>query len=131
MRALVGLTPATVSVWNGEGRGACYFGELIAVDMRERGCADGLLDGDIRDVGWLAEHGFPSTRATARRSNRSATGQRDRLRGAGHAARGHDRQSDDPSELFIEVAAIPGHPDAANAASEHGESTHPDRDAAG
>jgi 4-hydroxy-4-methyl-2-oxoglutarate aldolase len=59
MRACAGLTPGSVAVWSGEGQGVCYFGELIAVGMRERGCAGAVLDGGIRDVRWLAAHRFP------------------------------------------------------------------------
>jgi regulator of RNase E activity RraA len=59
MRACVELTPGSVSVWSGDGEGVCYFGELIALGMRERGCVGALVDGGIRDVKWLGRHGFP------------------------------------------------------------------------
>jgi len=36
-----------------------YFGELIAIGMKEAGCRGALVDGGVRDVDWLAHHGFP------------------------------------------------------------------------
>ena len=48
-----------ITVWSGDGQGICYFGELIAIGMKERGCVGALVDGGIRDVRWLGELGFP------------------------------------------------------------------------
>jgi len=59
MAACQGLTAGEVSVWSGDGHGICYFGELIALGMKERGCAGALVDGGIRDVRWIGAHGFP------------------------------------------------------------------------
>jgi regulator of RNase E activity RraA len=59
MEACAQLTAGSVSVWSGGGEGVCFFGELIALGMRERGCAGALVDGGIRDVAWLGRHGFP------------------------------------------------------------------------
>jgi 4-hydroxy-4-methyl-2-oxoglutarate aldolase len=59
MKACQGLRPGDISVWSGDGEGICYFGELIAIGMQERGCVGALVDGGIRDVKWLGEHGFP------------------------------------------------------------------------
>ncbi|KAF1042062.1 RraA family protein [Xylophilus sp.] len=59
MRACQGLSPGEVSVWSGDGKGICYFGELIAIGMKECGCAGSLVDGGIRDVRWIGELGFP------------------------------------------------------------------------
>jgi 4-hydroxy-4-methyl-2-oxoglutarate aldolase len=59
MKACQGLAPGEISVWSGDGEGICYFGELIAIGMKERGCAGALVDGGIRDVRWIGEHGFP------------------------------------------------------------------------
>jgi 4-hydroxy-4-methyl-2-oxoglutarate aldolase len=59
MRACQGLSPGEVSVWSGDGQGICYFGELIALGMKERGCAGALVDGGVRDVRWIGEIGFP------------------------------------------------------------------------
>jgi 4-hydroxy-4-methyl-2-oxoglutarate aldolase len=59
MTACQGLAPGQVSVWSGNGEGICYFGELIAVGMKERGCVGALVDGGIRDVRWIGEHRFP------------------------------------------------------------------------
>lgn len=59
MTACQGLSAGEVSVWSGDGEGICYFGELIAIGMKERGSVGALVDGGIRDVRWIGEHGFP------------------------------------------------------------------------
>jgi regulator of RNase E activity RraA len=59
MRACGEIGQDEVSVWAGGGEGICYFGELIALGMAERGCVGALLDAGARDVRWLREHGFP------------------------------------------------------------------------
>lgn len=59
MRACAGLAPGQVSVWSGAGAGVCFFGELIAIGMKERGCTGALVDGGIRDVAWIGKQGFP------------------------------------------------------------------------
>lgn len=59
MEACQGLQPDDISVWSGQGRGVCYFGELIALGMKERGAVGALVDGGIRDVTALREAGFP------------------------------------------------------------------------
>jgi regulator of RNase E activity RraA len=59
MTACQGLSPGEISVWSGNGEGICYFGELIALGMKERGSAGALIDGGIRDVRWIGEHAFP------------------------------------------------------------------------
>lgn len=59
MKACQGVGPGQVSVWSGDGEGICYFGELIALGMQERGCVGALADGGVRDVRWLGEHKFP------------------------------------------------------------------------
>jgi regulator of RNase E activity RraA len=58
MRACAGIGPDEVSVWSGGGEGVCYFGELIALGMQERGSVGALVDGGIRDVRRLGEHGY-------------------------------------------------------------------------
>ncbi|HEY5348498.1 MAG TPA: RraA family protein [Candidatus Lustribacter sp.] len=58
MQACAGISSDEVSVWSGDGDGICYFGELIALGMQERGSVGALVDGGIRDVRWLGEHGF-------------------------------------------------------------------------
>ncbi len=58
MEACAGISSGEVSVWSGDGEGICYFGELIALGMQERGSTGALVDGGIRDVRWLGEHGF-------------------------------------------------------------------------
>src|SRR5690606_4725606 len=37
MKACSGLGEGDISVWSGDGEGICYFGELIAIGMQERG----------------------------------------------------------------------------------------------
>jgi regulator of RNase E activity RraA len=59
MTACQGLSEGEISVWSGDGEGVCYFGELIALGMRERGCVGSLVDGGVRDVRWLRQHNFP------------------------------------------------------------------------
>jgi len=59
MEACAQLTPGTVSVWSGRGEGVCFFGELISIGMKERGCVGALVDGGVRDVDWIGELGFP------------------------------------------------------------------------
>ncbi|NYT25312.1 RraA family protein [Alcaligenaceae bacterium] len=58
MEACNGISAGEVSVWSGNGEGICYFGELIALGMRERGSVGALVDGGIRDVRWIDEHGI-------------------------------------------------------------------------
>ena len=50
MKACQGIAPGDVSVWSGDGEGICYFGELIAVGMQDRGSVGALVDGGIRDT---------------------------------------------------------------------------------
>jgi 4-hydroxy-4-methyl-2-oxoglutarate aldolase len=59
MQAVDGVGPGEVTVWSGQGRGVCFFGELIALGMKRRGCAGALVDGGIRDIGWIAKQRFP------------------------------------------------------------------------
>ncbi len=59
MQAVDGLRPGEISVWGGAGKGVCFFGELIALGMKMRGCAGALIDGGIRDIQWIAKQGFP------------------------------------------------------------------------
>lgn len=58
MAACARLTPGSVSVWAGTGEGVCFFGELIAIGMQELGCVGALIDGGIRDIGWIARTRF-------------------------------------------------------------------------
>jgi 4-hydroxy-4-methyl-2-oxoglutarate aldolase len=59
MAACGALRPGDVSVWSGNGEGICFFGELIATGMQERGCAGAIVDGGVRDVTWIGRRGFP------------------------------------------------------------------------
>src|SRR3954471_6615426 len=44
MQAVDGVSSGEVTVWAGEGEGVCFFGELIALGMKRRGCAGALID---------------------------------------------------------------------------------------
>jgi 4-hydroxy-4-methyl-2-oxoglutarate aldolase len=59
MRACHGIGADEISVWSGDGEGVCYFGELIAIGMKERGAVGALVDGGVRDVRWLGHHKIP------------------------------------------------------------------------
>jgi regulator of RNase E activity RraA len=59
MRACQGISPGEVTVWAGDGEGVCYFGELIATGMKERGSVGALVDGGVRDVRWIGQLGYP------------------------------------------------------------------------
>lgn len=59
MQACQGIGPDEVSVWAGDGEGICYFGELIAIGMQERGSVGALIDGGIRDVRWIRQRRYP------------------------------------------------------------------------
>ena len=59
MAACAQLTPGQVSVWSGQGQGVCFFGELISIGMKERGCVGALVDGGVRDVDWIGKLDFP------------------------------------------------------------------------
>lgn len=59
MEACQGIGSGEISVWSGDGEGICYFGELIAIGMKERGSSGALVDGGIRDIRWIKEQNFP------------------------------------------------------------------------
>jgi 4-hydroxy-4-methyl-2-oxoglutarate aldolase len=59
MKAVDGVGKGEVTVWSGKGSGVCFFGELIALGMKRRGCAGALVDGGIRDIRWIARQRFP------------------------------------------------------------------------
>jgi len=59
MKAVDGAGRGEITVWSGQGRGICFFGELIALGMKRRGCSGALVDGGIRDIEWIARHRFP------------------------------------------------------------------------
>ncbi len=59
MRAIEGVGSGEVAVWSGETEGVCYFGELLALGMKVRGCVGAVVDGGVRDSHWIAQHGFP------------------------------------------------------------------------
>jgi hypothetical protein len=50
MKACQGIAPGDVIGGDGEGEGICYFGELIAVGMQDRGSVGARVDGGIGDT---------------------------------------------------------------------------------
>lgn len=58
MQACQGIGADEVSVWSGGASGVCYFGELIAIGMKQRGSVGALVDGGVRDARWLERMGF-------------------------------------------------------------------------
>jgi len=60
MRVVEAISPGDVTIWSGgDVEGICFFGELIALGMKLRGCAGALIDGGIRDTRWIARMEFP------------------------------------------------------------------------
>jgi 4-hydroxy-4-methyl-2-oxoglutarate aldolase len=59
MEACAGVSHGDITVWSGAGSGICYFGELIALGMAERGSVGAIVDGGVRDLKWLQQHNFP------------------------------------------------------------------------
>jgi regulator of RNase E activity RraA len=59
MKAVDGAGKGEITVWAGAGKGVCFFGELIALGMKRRGCAGALVDGGIRDIEWIGRQRFP------------------------------------------------------------------------
>lgn len=60
MAAINGMTPGVVAVWTGDGEGMGYFGELLALGMKVRGCKGLVINGGVRDTHWIARHGMPT-----------------------------------------------------------------------
>ena len=52
------ISVGDITVWGGSATGVCCFGELITLGMKERGAVGALVDGGVRDVHWIREHGF-------------------------------------------------------------------------
>lgn len=60
MAAINGMTPGVVALWTGDGVGMGYFGELLALGMKVRGCTGLVVNGGVRDAHWIAQHGMPT-----------------------------------------------------------------------
>jgi 4-hydroxy-4-methyl-2-oxoglutarate aldolase len=54
------ITPNTISVWSCGGHtGAAHWGEIMSTAARERGCMGAVVDGGVRDVGFIDEMNYP------------------------------------------------------------------------
>lgn len=60
LEACEGVGQNEVSVWSGNGRGVCYFGDMIALGMAKRGSVGAVIDGGLRDTRIMSELGFPA-----------------------------------------------------------------------
>lgn len=59
-RALHGLTPGCVAVWDTSGDNVTgHWGELMSNSAISRGCRGAVIDGGIRDTANILEAGFP------------------------------------------------------------------------
>lgn len=60
LAAIDGMSPGVVPVWAGTDiHGVCCFGDLLAEAMNARGCVGVVVDGGVRDIGYLRELGLP------------------------------------------------------------------------
>jgi regulator of RNase E activity RraA len=59
-RALHGLTPGCIAVWDTSGDNVTgHWGELMSNSALARGCRGAVIDGGIRDTAHIMEAGFP------------------------------------------------------------------------
>jgi 4-hydroxy-4-methyl-2-oxoglutarate aldolase len=57
---LESVTPGSVTVWGcGGHRGSAHWGEIMSRSVIERGCVGAVVDGGLRDTGFVLELGFP------------------------------------------------------------------------
>lgn len=57
---LESVTPGSVSVWAcGGHEGSAHWGEIMTVSVMERGCVGAVIDGGLRDTGFLLALDFP------------------------------------------------------------------------
>jgi regulator of RNase E activity RraA len=60
LAAIDAMSPGVVPVWAGSDiAGVCCFGDLLAEAMNARGCVGVVVDGGVRDVGYLETLGLP------------------------------------------------------------------------
>jgi len=60
LAAIDNMPEGLVAVWSSRcAKGCCCFGDLLASAMRARGCLAAVVDGGVRDTGFLAEFGMP------------------------------------------------------------------------
>jgi 4-hydroxy-4-methyl-2-oxoglutarate aldolase len=54
------ITPGTVSVWAcGGGTESAHWGEIMSTAARERGCTGAVIDGGVRDLGFINDMQYP------------------------------------------------------------------------
>ena len=54
------ITPNTISVWSCGGHtGAAHWGEIMSTAAFQRGCLGAVVDGGLRDVGFVDEMNYP------------------------------------------------------------------------
>jgi 4-hydroxy-4-methyl-2-oxoglutarate aldolase len=60
IRMLESIKPGTVSVWSSAGHfESAHWGEIMSNAARERGCTGAVVDGGLRDTGFVLKMGFP------------------------------------------------------------------------
>ena len=60
LAAIDNMPEGVVAVWASRcAKGCCCFGDLLASAMKARGCLAAVVDGGVRDTGFLAEFGMP------------------------------------------------------------------------
>lgn len=59
MEACSNLPDGSVMIWRGQGRGICYFGDLIFESIVAQNCKGIIVDGGVRDVADIQEKEVP------------------------------------------------------------------------
>jgi 4-hydroxy-4-methyl-2-oxoglutarate aldolase len=60
IRMLESIKPGTISIWSSAGHFAsAHWGEIMSNAARERGCTGAVIDGGLRDTGFVLKMGFP------------------------------------------------------------------------
>jgi len=60
VKMLEDIYPHCVAVWStGEHEEAAHWGEIMSVAARQKGCIGSVLDGGVRDIGYVLDMNFP------------------------------------------------------------------------
>lgn len=60
LQMLESITPHCISVWSTDNDlASAHWGEIMSTSVRERGCQAVVLDGGVRDMGFILKMGFP------------------------------------------------------------------------